>query len=124
MINNNVLWDITWIVRSNKDKLFWMNRKNTIRLNSLVSRLSLLGDIDKRFNEILDNLTKETLITLSDYDYFVDKINLLDENTINLIWENKQNIIHFFDSIKLYILKNMPNSYFNDKVTWIMEAGF
>jgi hypothetical protein len=49
---------------------------------------------------------------------------LLDENTINLIWENKQNIIHFFDSIKLYILKNMPNSYFNDKVTWIMEAGF
>jgi hypothetical protein len=62
-----------------------MNRKNTIRLNSLVSRLSLLGDIDKRFNEILDNLTKETLITLSDYDYFVDKINLLDENTINLI---------------------------------------
>ncbi|MFA5917377.1 MAG: hypothetical protein WC850_04045 [Candidatus Gracilibacteria bacterium] len=124
MINNNVLGDITGIVRSNKDKLFGMNRKNTIRLNSLVSRLSLLGDIDKRFNEILDNLTKETLITLSDYDYFVDKINLLDENTINLIGENKQNIIHFFDSIKLYILKNMPNSYFNDKVTGIMEAGF
>jgi hypothetical protein len=62
-----------------------MNRKNTLRLDNLISRLSLLGGIDKRFNEILDNLTKETLITLNDYDYFVGRINLLDENTINSI---------------------------------------
>lgn len=124
MINNNVLRDITWIVRSNRKNLFWMNRQNTIRLNILVSRLSLLGDIDKRFNEILDNLTKDTLINLNDYDYFVDKINLLDENILNSIWENKQDIKDFFDSIKSDISEVMPETYFRDKVTWIMEAGF
>lgn len=124
MINNKVLWDITWIVRSNRENLFWMNRQNTIRLNILVSRLSLLGDIDKRFNEILDNLTKGALITLNDFDYFVDKINLLDENILNSIWENKQDIKDFFDSIKSDISEVMPETYFRDKVTWIMEAGF
>ncbi len=107
MTENEILWDLIWIVRNNKEKLFWMNRKNTLRLDNLISRLSLLGGIDKRFNEILDNLTKETLITLNDYDYFVGRINLLDENTINSIWENKQSIIKFFDSIKHIIIEDI-----------------
>jgi hypothetical protein len=32
---------------------------------------------------------------------------LLDENTINSIWENKQSIIKFFDSIKHIIIEDI-----------------
>lgn len=124
MINDKALWDMIWIVRSNRKKLFWMIKRDTIRLGLIVSKLTLLDDIDERFSKILDNLTEGTLITLNDYDYFVSNINLLDENIFNLIWENKQDIINFFDSIRSDISEVMPKTYFNDKVTWIMEAGF
>jgi len=30
----------------------------------------------------------------------------------------------FFDLIRSDISEVMPKTYFNDKVTWIMEAGF
>jgi len=95
MINDKALWDMIWIVRSNRKKLFWMIKRDTIRLGLIVSKLTLLDDIDERFSKILDNLTEGTLITLNDYDYFVSNINLLNENIFNSIWEKKQEVINF-----------------------------
>lgn len=98
-MNNKILWDLTWIIRSNKNLLFWMNRKDTLRLGSIVSRLSLLGIDDESFNNALDKLTNKNLLTYKEYNDLIININSIPEESFDFIWEKKDYIINFLQSV-------------------------
>lgn len=107
-MKNKILWDLTWIIRSNRNLLFWMNRKDTLRLGSIVSRLSLLEINDEKFNDILDKLTNKTLLTSQEHSDLIIVIDAIPDESFDFIWEKKELIINF-----LYSIKNQLTDYNN-----------
>lgn len=99
-MKNKILWDLTWIIRSNKTLIFWMNRKDTLRLGSIVSRLSLLEISDKSFNDILDKLTNKILLTSQEHNDLITTIDLIPEESFDFIWEKRDYVIHFLQNVK------------------------
>lgn len=125
-MTDKILWDMHWINRSNRKLLFWLDRRVTLRLTNLVSKLSLLEIDDIDFNTVLDNLTNWEKINTELLESFLDSLDLLNENDLFDMWESIESIKIYFQNIRRTIIDEINPvilSVKNDSEA-LCDAGF
>lgn len=96
-----ILQDNLGIIRSNHNNILWLNRKDTLRLKSIISKINIL----EFNNDWLDKLLYWNKISSKEYIDIVDLISSMSKHSLTAISEKKDDLLTFFDSIKSSIIE-------------------